>query len=651
MQIEVERPKPRLCLGVTGHRTTNAMFAAHEAQLQEMVRSLFERFETVTHRQLNGSSPRPRLYSPLAYGADTLAVEEALGRGWEVTAPLPFGCELNIAINATPGTIEDAEALLRGEQPGDATVAATAERMRRMAERVRLFELADDDARVTALLRRVLTEPGDARAHAAWSVLASERAAVAARVMIEQSDLLLALWDGVTPGAVGGTRHTMLTALEEGLPILWIDARDPARLTILRDRESLDHPPPPSTIEEIDALVELLCDPDACAAGGAIASMHGEPWHGRSRRRFHAYRRTEALFGGGAEPKFRSLAQQYERPDRIAEGSGADLLRRAAALPGGDHAFVADLRGKVLARFALADGISTYLSDSYRAGMVLNFLLSAAAVVIGVAYLPLAPVEWKWPFAAVELLLLVAIVAITVIGRREGWHRRWFETRRVAEYLRHAPALLLLGVARPLGRWPKAAKATWPERYARHALRELGLPQVRITPHYLRTALSSLLQTYVRSQCDYHRDKAVRLARVHHNLDRASNALFLLAVLSVAAYLLIVLLGALGLLPTHVVHDVAKPFTFMGVALPSVGGAFAGIRYFGDFERFSAISEVTAEKLELLDARISRTLAGPDENLCYARAASLAHAMDDIVVTEIERWQAVFAAKNIAVPV
>jgi hypothetical protein len=231
----------------------------------------------------------------------------------------------------------------------------------------------------------------------------------------------------------------------------------------------------------------------------------------------------------------------------------------------------------------------------------------------------------------------------------DDWLRRWFETRRVAEYLRHAP-VLLLGVARPRGRWPKAAEAGWPEMYARQALGEIGLHGLKVTPGNLRTALVDLLQSHVRSQCDYHRGKAVRLARVHHNLDRAAEAMFLLAVLSVATNLCVVAGGALGLIAAPHVVASAKPFTLLGVALPAIGGAFAGIRYFGDFERFSAISDVRAEKLDLLDTRIRRTLAGPDSGICYARVANPAHAMDEIVVSEIESWQSVLASKNIAVP-
>jgi hypothetical protein len=99
------------------------------------------------------------------------------------------------------------------------------------------------------------------------------------------------------------------------------------------------------------------------------------------------------------------------------------------------------------------------------------------------------------------------------------------------------------------------------------------------------------------------------------------------------------------------VYSASKSFTFLGVALPALGGAFAGIRYFGDFERFAAISEVTAEKLEAIEERLSVLLGDPDCELRYAEAAALARAMDDVVIAEIESWQAVFAGKQIAVPV
>ena len=50
-------------------------------------------------------------------------------------------------------------------------------------------------------------------------------------------------------------------------------------------------------------------------------------------------------------------------------------------------------------------------------------------------------------------------------------------------------------------------------------------------------------------QRDYHRAKAAKLTAVHHGLDRLSEAMFVLAIVSVSFYLLLIAGGALGLVP------------------------------------------------------------------------------------------------------
>jgi hypothetical protein len=250
-----------------------------------------------------------------------------------------------------------------------------------------------------------------------------------------------------------------------------------------------------------------------------------------------------------------------------------------------------------------------------------------------------------------EFLLLGAILVIIWQGGRRRWHKRWFETRRVAEYFRHAPLLLLLGVARPPGRWPKGSDTSWPEYYARHALRALGLPRVAVTKTYLRHALTELLDAHVVSQRDYHRIKAKRLNTVHHRLDRLSERLFQLAIVSVSIFLLVAGFTSLNLLSDGAFHMTAKIASFLGVVFPTFGAALAGIRYFGDFERFAAISEVTAERLDGVHTRVELLGAAPDQGLTYAQVSELVHAADGIVVSEIESWQAVFGGKHITVPV
>ena len=649
--IAIAVPPARLSLGVTGHRNSNAAFARNHGAIDAALTGLFDAIDAMSRAQTEHWAPT-RLHSLLAHGADLLAVERALARGWPVAAPLPFGLALNIAINAHPTTPGDARALLAGAPPETAAVAVRAADMQRLAAQVQCLALAEQDATVTRLFLAMLDAPGDAQAVAAYAGIASERVAAAGRIMVEQVDLMIAIWDGVTPGTAGGTRHTIAAALDHGAPVIWIDAGDPTRRYILRAPESLLVRNPVASDADIAALLAAVLNPPEAALDARAIRFHTEQWHPRSSRYFHAYRRVEALFGGRGPGKALSgLVQTYETPDAISSGSAAPFLASARALPGGDSGYVGQIEAQLLRRFAWADGLSTYLADAYRGGMVTNFLLSAMAIIGGVAYLPFATSDTKWPFALFELLLLLAILAITSVGRRRRWHGRWFETRRVAEYLRHAPLLLLLGVARPPGRWPRGSETIWPETYARRVLRDLGLPRVTIGQAYLRDALATLLAVHVRAQRAYHSTKAQRLTTVHHRLDHASELMFKLAVAAVAVYLLLVLGGSLGIVPAAIVHGASKSFTFMGVAFPALGGAFAGIRYFGDFERFAAISEVTAEKLEAIEERLTLLLSDPDCELRYAEAAALARAMDDIVIAEIESWQAVFAGKQIAVPV
>lgn len=358
------------------------------------------------------------------------------------------------------------------------------------------------------------------------------------------------------------------------------------------------------------------------------------------------------MFGGRSDRSWlRRLTEYYPAPDDIEAMAADPMLTAVRDLPDVGAPLATAIAEQVARRFRWLDGISARLSDSYRGGMIVSFILSSLAIVGGTAYLPLVPATGKWGFALFELALLCIIVAITFFGQRRRWHGRWFETRRAAEYLRHGAILLALGGARATGRWPKGTETDWPEFYARHTLRGVGLPQLAITPTYLRGVLVGLLDRHVVAQRDYHFDKARRLTDVHHSLDQLSERLFQCAVASVALYLLLVGAGEFGLIPIEPVTHLAKLFTVLGVLFPTFGAGIAGIRYFGDFERFASISEVTAEKLATIHARIERLSGAPDAALDYGSVANLAHAADDVVFAEIENWQAVFGSKQVTVPV
>jgi hypothetical protein len=650
-------------LGVTGHRATHPLFSENSAALGQTLASVLDLLSRAIADEIGANGlARTRVHTMLADGADQLAAREALHRGWEIVVPLPVNANLYCAINARASHEGDAKAVLARQTPENAEVAERAATLREFLEKASLFELRDADAAIEALFLQTLASD---RPRASYDAALSSRVALAARVIVEQADILIAVWDGVQTTAVGGTGHTIEIALEMGAAVVLIDPALPRTWRLLRAPEALAHPETTTSEEDRDRylteIVRAALSPQSSEKMGrnqdaaehcGIAALDAVNWRSQSNPLWHAYRRVEAIFGGDKPFRpLRNLRQVYELPEAFARHAGAPIVQALRAAPHVDLAFVDRVERFVLPRFAWSDGISAYLSDTYRGGMTINFALSAVAIIGGVAYLPLLDAEAKWGFALFELVLLSAILFITHLGQKKRWHGRWFETRRTAEYLRHAPILLALGAARAPGRWPQGPDTAWPEWYARHALREAGLPRQPITNAYLRHCLNNLLDRHVVEQRDYHKAKAQRLTNVHHNLDRLSEALFQLAVASVALFLAIQTGAWLGLVDGHMLKDNAKIFTFLGVALPTLGGSIAGMRYFGDFERFAAISQVTAQKLDSVHKRIEILLRAPDEKLDYASVANLAHAADEIVVTEIENWQAVFGGKQITVPV
>jgi hypothetical protein len=669
-QLSAPPPSPSLSfnLGVTGHRQANAAFSGNKDEIEHVFAEILNFIEkAVDETQAVSHSNKPayiRLHSLLVDGFDQIAAQQALTKRWQLVAPLPFGRALNVAINAHPISATEAKALIDERGQCSQPTMAQATQIQSLMAQAQCFELADQDDRIAALFLEKTAAPEDIAKAQAFSFAASQRVVMAAQVMIEQSDIIIGVWDGASTSFTGGTGHTIELALIMGSPVLWIDARAPRNWQLIYAPEELVQLCSGAPIDQNReaALKQIIANAMLAKVGQSygpksshlegVAALEDEKWKARSTRFWHGYRRVEALFGGTTlKERFKSLRQTYESPGEIATGSARQQMDMARALPGQDTVFVERIETDILRRFAWADGISSKLSDTYRGGMVLSFLFSAFAIVGGMAYLPFASSHEKWMFAFFELALLIAILTITIVGQKRRWHGRWFETRRVAEYLRLSPILLLLGVARPIGRWPKGTHTSWPEHYVRHSLRNIGLPQIAVTPSFLYDALAHILLPYVEAQTDYHRYKAKRLANVHHRLDQMAEFLFKLAVGSVSLYLFLKLGGLAHFIDPEITSHFSKLFTFLGVLFPTFGGAIAGIRYFGDFERFSAISDVTVQRLEGISVRIKLLLAAPHQNISYIYVAELVHATDDIVIAEIESWQAVFSGKHISVPV
>lgn len=609
--------QPHLAVGITGHRENNPTLSANRAEVVKTLNAIFDTIGQLTKRHCPGRT-EIRLYNLLAEGVDHIASDAALARDWSLIAPLPFGRQLNLAINAEPDAVEDARAILSGGEVSNPEAAARASKIQALADKAQLFELADRDPELQTMFEDMLGHPDDRERAQRFDAHCSDKVAAAGRVMIERVDLLIAVWDRKDSHHRGGTGHTMMAALKLGAPVLLVDPANPSNWSIISRPEELgaSQRSPSMRLESIiSGVFSLKSEALLPLENGEVESTKG------SASGF--YRWIEDLFGGSEAIPINPIAS--------SKAGGTESA-------------------SIIAAFEATDRISTRLSEAYRSSMCINFVLAALAVIVGVLYLPLGLNEAKWVFAGIELILLGAILAVTIIGRRRRWHQEWFETRRVAEYLRHAPSLVALGVSRPIGRWPRGTRREWPEQFVRHCLRNTGLPQIRLDQGYLQSVLSETLAPHVVGQRDYHRAKAMKLSRVHHGLDRAAQACFFVGVLSVAAYLGLKLASVIGLVPTAWASSSSMVFTFLGVAFPTLGANLAGIRFFGDFERFAAISRIATERLEDIGSRIDLLLADRTATLSYREVTDLIRDMDEAVVEEIASWQAVFGAKHLELP-
>jgi hypothetical protein len=178
--------QPHLRVGVTGHRLSK-MEGVDLAALAVRTSTLLDAIASEM-----GTGARIDLVTCLADGADSIAAQVAMARGWRLEAVLPF----------------PRETYAEDFVPGPARAAFEAELT--AATRVFVFDCprSTEDA----------------------NLLAYERAG---RVVLAQCDVLVALWDGGPARGRGGTSQIVAEAVAGDIPVIHLDPHDTAAPLIL----------------------------------------------------------------------------------------------------------------------------------------------------------------------------------------------------------------------------------------------------------------------------------------------------------------------------------------------------------------------------------------------------------------------------------
>lgn len=484
-----------LCLriGVTGHRD----LCADDAALTDAVAEALARIDS---RRRAGTSATPvglAVVSALAEGADRIVARLAMLRGasLEVVLPMP---------------------------PSDYLTD---------------FKLVSSRDEFGALLAQATMVR-----ELAWTGDRDEAYERAGRVIVDRSDVVVALWDGQAARGRGGTAEIVSYAQQQGVPVL--------RVCIEHSRPSVPSSPPA---------------PDADLPGtlGPLSDK--------------AFEQLDRFNSRSVDPRI------YDTKHLVMPG-GLDI----------------DVPPQVQRLVTYAQPYFHWAEQTARASQRLYlrlarllYSLAGAAVVLvatQIIFLDKYPrVVWA------EVVALVAAIITLTVGRLVRPHDRWIAARYLAERIRSGVFLAAVGADDTSQLPPEAARSAYPaasdpnREWADRAFREISCrtPTSPVLAAELPVLRPMLIRAWIDDQISYHRRTAARLARRQRQLTWLAAGLF--GVSALAA-----LFHSMNILVEPSAPDV---WGYLSIIIPAIGAALSGYGAQREYARLAERSRLMLFRL------------------------------------------------------
>jgi hypothetical protein len=590
-------------VGISGHRPNRLPTTGWEplrAAIREVLSGIRTTIEEV-HQETSGDyAPQPpllRIISSLAEGADRLVAVEAVRLGFELQCPLPFA---------------------RDEYAHDFK-AAEADGGDSINEYWQLLSVASS---VLELDGSRACEETKAAAYAA-----------AGRQLLNQSDVLIAIWNGKPSSGFGGTAQIVDEAAQASIPVIWIDSTAPhAAVALFGGHGEATRA---GQITEVYERLKLTIRPPAVLAGGDSPSLDLRPFYlAETQPRWSLMGWTWSAFRdlvAGSRPPLPRL--------RVANFVGETTerwRRQRASLPATERAVVEQIDQATVAHFAWADGLATYYANEFRSGFTINALAGAAALLIMLlVYVfggPARAVGTERSLKAVTLIVITLVFLNWLRSYLHHWHERWLDYRLLAELLRAVRFLGLLGYPPPLIQNPAHSgygdpESTWMVWHARAVVRAMGMIDARVNATYLQVCRRMLLREFFQAQIAYHADNERRLGALEHRLRLLTYPAFAATP---------VILGLLLFVDF-------RWLAILAALLPAIGAAAATIRNLAETARVAKRSYAMTEHLTRIAGNVESmkplSLTGLGRETASAVNGMLAEALDWHQLLQSREWE------------
>ncbi|MGE5403540.1 MAG: hypothetical protein ACM3PP_01235 [Candidatus Saccharibacteria bacterium] len=618
MRESPRRPRITVNFGVTGHRDLNLPDES-KALLQDKIELVLKAVSKVVIKEYNSPlspfndlSPQLRVISPLAEGVDRLVAHKALALDYELQCPLPFAREEYEKDFKSKESVDEFRTLL---------------------------------SKANAVLELDGTEMGRETGEA--YVNASE-------VMIHQSDLLIAVWRGQESGGKGGAWETVEKAKGMGIPVVWINAREPFNIVIIDKAGRYE-----DWTENLEQRLRGILNP-------FNTDTLSETYFRETKPRINwgfPFVLFRNMIGnnrmGSPNLTHKDFVKSTEREWKSAWEKAPGLPDKAT---NNASRFFCE-------HYAWADRLAVYYSGLYRSTYLTKYIFLTMAVmsVAASAFVPnpkwvvadsMASLQWKG-FLLIQVVFMIATVGLIIKENRRGWHQRFVDYRLLAELIRTVRFLYLLGYSIPSIHFPEAiphrtdygtkeddeyAYASWVNWMFRAVVREAGMVDARIDRSYLEAYRTFLIKSELVPQYEFHEINEPICNRIDRRMSALSMFFFILGLGAFA------LRAIGGYIPSVTTIDLAKEIDtyakICAIIFPTLGAAFAGIRSQGEFPRLAMRSRGMKVKIQrtiekLLDTEI------PNYNALSQVSGQIAMVM----VQEVSDWHLLIKAKPLSLPV
>jgi hypothetical protein len=424
----------------------------------------------------------------------------------------------------------------------------------------------------------------------------------AGEMLIQSSEIILAVWDGMSAQGEGGTAEMAEYALSLKRPVIWINANDPSSPVLL-----------------ISAITK---------GEGKSIKINTKPFPGRA---CELSQRFADLVEYNRDPAFR------ESGYAMIYNKYSNRLEKARIESGLSETSIARLLKETQSHFSRADYLARHYQKIHIRSAKWLYRLSTIAVIVAIVQALFFP-SYTGLILFEILALLIALIWYRV-GVVENWQRKWLNYRHLAERLRIMTFRCLVkpGTSRPENERVQSlpfyqGPGEWVLVVADHVQGLFtGIQGPENDFHQVR---NFILKGLIRGQAEYYastaREKAGHTKREQH---------------FIGLLLVITLLAA-----TFHLFDLGHNKTFenlivaLVVILPAIAASQHAIGSIHDFERISSRSSRMEEILRRLEK--SFEMAATFDEL----RKEIQNA-EDILSTENHEWCVSLSFRRISLPI